>query len=441
MVGTPVPEAGNTDSGILKGHLFAFSARNASCEARVRRELGKATHIVEVGHVTRHEEQVEEVKGRGVVLLARVRTFATAVSLLAARLLGEEVIDGLHISLGFGAFDRRSCKTETTGERRRSKPALLRKFGFAIDIITGVHATARVGSRDEPVGNLFVELLGFGVAEPVVGPGHAPRSTGGIVKEAGRFGLLHRGARLGRLVAVPVTPVRNKARRRIAASSQIRVSRRGDAGGPAAIYLFEHLEVCRRRVARVERIVPLVTRLDVIATDVIRGHPANKRLGIVQVGSAPLLGSHHKSEGCIEVSVGGRTRAATTTDTPVHTGAITAIGLPCAIEFVKYLLVIHVHGNQHTVGNGFGNRRASSFRSENPTLACIVPGFFPLTIVVLDHVRICKRNRVAVGALHVLRERVRSRHRRRRSQSGHAHCCFNEVFHLHPHFFGFPTRI
>ena len=118
-----------------------------------------------------------------------------------------------------------------------------------------------------------------------------------------------------------------------------------------------------------------------------------------------------------KVTVSPYTNCGTITHTPVHTTTITgSIGLPSTIKLVEHRLVIHVHGNQHTIGNTFRNGRTRSFRGKYPASAFVIPSLFPQGIVVLDDLGIRKRNRIAVGALHVLRERERARHNRSRSQ-------------------------
>ena len=338
------------------------------------------------------------------------------MSPFAALHIGKSLIDGFHKGLGFVTVNRRSGEAHTARERGRHEITLHARHSSTIDQVTGVNSARRTGSRNHPIGNLLVESLSLGITIPIVGPSHTPRRTGGIIIETSLFVLLHSGTCLGRLMAVPVAPVRDETGRAVLASRQIRVSLGDNARPGTSVNILEKLEVGRSRIARVERIVPLVTRLNLVAINIVRSNPRNHRLGIVQVGTTPLLGSHHESESGIKVGVRSRTALGTITHAPVHTTTITgSIGLPSTIKLVEHRLVIHVHGNQHTIGNTFRNGRTRSFRGKYPASAFVIPSLFPQGIVVLDDLGIRKRNRIAVGALHVLRERERARHNRSRS--------------------------
>ena len=230
-------------------------------------------------------------------------------------------------------------------------------------------------------------------------------------------------------MAVPSTPVRNETRGLVLASLDFVCTPSSNTVPVArATHRSENAEVGQGGVARVESVIPLATRLNLGAIDIVGGHPTDNLLGVVQVGSVvPLLGSHDKGESRVEVGVRCRTRATFATDAPVHTGAVTAIGLPGPINLVEHFLgaiatIVHIHGNQHTIGDCFGHGRAGAFGSKNIALTCIVPGVFPLVIVVLDHGHIGIFNDVAMRMLHVLGEGVlRSGHRGDRSE-GYRRC-------------------
>ena len=410
MVCTPVPEARKTNSRILGLHLSTTDFRNRRSLARIRSELGETGNIIEVRHVTGHEEEVKEVQSSRIVLFTG-NAFTATLSSFAARERGKSLIGRTEVSLSVITINRRSGEAETTREGRRNETTLGREFRLTIYIVTGVHATSSVSSRDEPIRNLLVEGLCIGITIPVVSPSHAPRSTGSVIEEACIFGLSHRSRSLSRLMRVPVAPVRDKTRRGVLASLQVRSSGRKHVGPRTrSVNRLEEFKVSERTIARVESIVPLVTRLNVATVNIVGANPRDNLLGVGQVGIlAPLLGSHHESESSVNVCVSCRTGTATFTDAPVHTTAVTAVGCPNAINLIEHGLVVHVDCNQHTVSDSFGNGRTGSFRCINPTIVGVVPGLFPLLIVGLDHVRIGIINGRAVRMLHVLREGVLTR--------------------------------
>ena len=443
MVGAPVPEAGKRDRRIAMGLLLALNFAHGRSLGGIRGERGKAAHIVEVRHVARHEEEVEHVQGSRVVLFTRDRC-AAAVSRSAALLFLENLENRTEIGLRLVAVDGRGRKAEATGEGRRDKVALFAlvrdvRAHVVLPLVARVHAASRTRRRDKPADNLLVECLGLGITVPVVSPSHAPRSTGSVIVET--FIVSNGSRSQGRLMGIPVAPVRDKTGRSILASVQVGIGLRDDARPGTAIDVLEKLEVGSRRIARVESVVPLVTRLNLVATDIVSGNPGDNLLGIAEVGATPLLGSHHESESGIEVSVRCRTSTAAATHTPVHTGAVAAIGLPSAIELVEHGLIVHVDGNQHAVSNSFGNGRAGSFRSEHPTLGSIIPALLPQAIMLLDHVRIGIFNNMAMRILLVLRERIAARHCRDRNHRNCARCDLEERFHKHPHFLVYPPGL